>query len=52
MEQIQKKYLEIFTNNGYKISDKGFLNVTYITPEEINYNNSKYTNLYFIYDGN
>ena len=30
-----KKYLEIFANNGYKISNKGFLNVTYITPEEI-----------------
>ena len=30
-----KKFLELFANNGYKISDKGFLNVTYLTPEEI-----------------
>ena len=44
-----KKYLELFANNGYKISDKGFLNVTYITPEEIN---SAHKNLYFTYYGN
>ena len=31
-----KKYLELFINNGYKISYKGFLNHNYITPEEIN----------------
>ena len=43
-----KKYLELFTSNGYKISYEGFLNVSYVTPEEIKSN----TNLYFIYQGN
>ena len=43
-----KKYLELFINNGYKISYKGFLNQIYITPEEIK---SSHNNLYFIYDG-
>ena len=44
-----KKYLELFTNNGYKISFEGFLNENYITPEEINLGHS---NLYFIYKSN
>ena len=43
-----KKYLELFINNGYKISFNGFLNQNYITPEEIK---SRHNNLYFIYDG-
>ena len=43
-----KQYLELFTSNGYKISEQGFLNVTYLKPEEIN----SMKNLYFIYDGN
>ena len=43
-----KKFLELFINNGYKISNKGFLNKTYIIPEEIK---SSHNNLYFIYDG-
>ena len=42
-----KKYLELFTNNGYKISYEGFLNVSYVTPEQVNSVN----NLYFVYDG-
>ncbi len=45
-----QKFLELFINNGYKISDKGFLNVTYMTPEKINSGSHK--NLYFTYDGN
>ena len=28
-----KKFLELFANNGYKISNKGFLNVAYMAPE-------------------
>ena len=43
-----KKYLELFANNGYKISNKGFLNVTYITPEKISLSHK---NLYFTYFG-
>jgi FkbM family methyltransferase len=43
-----KQYLELFKNNGYKISEKGFLNVTYINPEKINL---VHKNLYFVYDG-
>ena len=43
-----KKFLELFINNGYKISNKGFLNKTYIIPEEIK---SSHNNLYFIYYG-
>ena len=42
-----KKFLELFINNGYKISKRGFLNKAYITPEEIK---PKHNNLYFIYD--
>ena len=43
-----QKFLKLFAKNGYKISDKGFLNVSYyINPEEINY----VQNLYFIYKG-
>ena len=42
-----KKYLEFFTNNGYKISYEGFLNVSYVNPEAIN----SVSNLYFVYDG-
>lgn len=45
-----QKFLELFINNGYKISDKGFLNVTYMTPEKII--SGTYKNLYFIYDDN
>ena len=30
-----KKFIELFTQNGYKISKRGFLNVSYINPEEI-----------------
>jgi FkbM family methyltransferase len=33
-----KKYLELFINNGYKISYEGFLNVTYVIPEKITKN--------------
>lgn len=44
-----KKFLELFANNGYKISNKGFLNVTYMTPGEIN---SLHQNLYFSYNDN
>ena len=47
MEQIQKKNLELFANNGYKISYEGFLNVSYVSPEEVN----SVSNLYFVYDG-
>jgi FkbM family methyltransferase len=43
-----KQFLELFIHNGYKISDKGFLNVTYITLENINLGNK---NLYFTYYG-
>jgi len=43
-----KKFLELFINNGYKISFKGFLNKDYITPKEIL---SHHCNLYFIYNG-
>ena len=32
-----KKYFELFTNNGYKISYKGFLTKDYINPEEIKF---------------
>lgn len=42
-----KKFIELFTQNGYKISKRGFLNVSYINPEEIN----SFHNLYFIYNG-
>jgi len=42
-----KKYLELFTNNGYKISYEGFLNVSYVSPEEVNL----VSNIYFVYDG-
>ena len=44
-----KKFLELFANNGYKISDKGFLNVTYMKVEEIKLHHN---NLYFAYYGN
>lgn len=30
-----RKYLELFTKNGYKISYKGFLNVSYVDPDEV-----------------
>ena len=43
-----KTFLKLFINNGYKISNKGFLNQVYITPEEIK---SSHNDLYFIYDG-
>ena len=42
-----KEYLELFTKNGYKISYEGFLNVSYVSPEEVN----SVSNLYFVYDG-
>jgi FkbM family methyltransferase len=42
-----KKYLRLFTKNGYKISYKGFLKGPYVTPEEVN----DVINLYFTYDG-
>ena len=42
-----KKYLELFTKNGYKISYTGFLKGPYITPEEVN----NVDNLYFTYYG-
>jgi FkbM family methyltransferase len=44
-----KKYLELFTNNGYKISFDGFLNKNYVNPKDIN---SGHNNLYFIYSEN
>lgn len=44
-----KKYLELFINNGYKISFDGFLNENYVNPKDIN---SGHKNLYFIYGGN
>ena len=31
-----KKFIELFTKNGYKISYRGFLNSPYVNPEEIN----------------
>ena len=43
-----KEFLESFTNNGYKISLKGFLNESYISLDEAITNNR---NLYFIYKG-
>jgi len=43
-----KQFLELFIHNGYKISDKGFLNVTYIAPNKINL---AHKNLYFTYSG-
>ena len=42
-----KEYLELFTKNGYKISYEGFLNVSYVSPEEVN----SVSNLFFVYDG-
>lgn len=45
-----KKYIELFTKNGYKISYKGFLNVPYVNPTNFNYYHY-YGNIYFIYDG-
>jgi FkbM family methyltransferase len=42
-----KKFIELFTKNGYKISYRGFLNSPYVNPEEIN----SFHNLYFIYSG-
>ena len=44
-----KKYLELFINNGYKISFDGFLNKNYVNPKDIN---SGHNNLYFIYSEN
>ena len=43
-----KKFVKLFSKNGYKISYEGFMNVPYITSEEVNH----VTNLYFTYDGN
>ena len=42
-----KKFIELFTKNGYKVSYSGFLNAKYVNPEEIN----SFHNLYFIYNG-
>ena len=43
-----KKFLQLFINNGYKISVKGFLSKEFISVDDIKTVN----NLYFIYDGN
>ena len=43
-----KKFIELFTQNGYKISYKGFLNTSYVNPKVI----KSVQNLYFIYQGN
>ena len=42
-----REYLELFTNNGYKISKDGFLSESFITINEVRTR----TNYYFIYKG-
>ena len=42
-----KKFIELFIQNGYKVSYRGFLNASYVDPEKIN----SFHNLYFVYDG-
>lgn len=42
-----RKYLELFTNNGYKISREGFLSEIFISIEQVTPGN-----YYFIYKGN
>ena len=41
-----KYFLELFIKNGYKISYKVFINVTYVNPEEVKHT----ANLYFTYN--
>ena len=41
-----KEFLELFIKNGYKISKEGFLNVSYISVDEVTRGN-----IYFIYNG-
>ena len=41
-----KKYLKLFIDNGYKISNSGFFSKNFVTIDEINHN----CNLYFIYN--
>lgn len=43
------KFLQLFINNGYKISVKGFLTKSYVSINDIK---KKNINLYFIYNGN
>ena len=42
-----RKYLELFANNGYKISREGFLSEIFISVEQVTLGNC-----YFIYKGN
>ena len=42
-----RKYIELFTNNGYKVSTEGFLSNKFIPPEKV-----VSSNLYFTYYGN
>ena len=42
-----KKFIELFTQNGYKVCHRGFLNGNCFNPEEIN----SFHNLYFVYNG-
>ena len=42
-----RNYIKLFTNNGYKVSTKGFLSKHFIPPEKVGPGN-----LYFTYYGN
>ena len=44
-----KKFIELFTDNGYKISIEGFLNTKYISFEELMKNIAFQKNCYFIH---
>ena len=41
------KFLQLFINNGYKISLKGFLSKSYVSIDKV----KNAGNLYFIYNG-
>ena len=42
-----REYIKLFTDNGYKVSGKGFLSQNFIDPENV-----VKGNLYFTYYGN
>ena len=42
-----REYIKLFTDNGYKVSGKGFLSQNFIDPEKVGPGN-----LYFTYYGN
>ena len=42
-----REYIKLFTNNGYKVSKKGFFSKKFISPDKVGHGN-----LYFTYYGN